>query len=54
MKKSTTVALILIGAGILLGLLSYFLIGGDWTKLNSKGNEYAEKKYESSIFAAKW
>ena len=48
MKKSTTVALILIGAGILLGLLSYFLIGGDWTKLNSKGNEYAEKKYESS------
>ena len=47
MEKITTIALIAIGAGALLCLLSYFLIGGDWTGYNSKGNEHVAKTYES-------
>ena len=48
MGKITKVALILIGIGLLLGLLSVFLVRGDWTGYNSKGNEYVSKKYESN------
>ena len=47
MEKITKIALIAIGAGALLCLLSYFLVGGDWTGYNSKGNEYVSKTYES-------
>ena len=47
MEKITKIALIAIGAGALLCLLSYFLIGGDWTGYNSKGNEHVAKTYES-------
>ena len=47
MRTITKVALILIGVGILLGLLSVILIRGDWTGYNSKGNEYISKTYES-------
>ena len=48
MEKITKIALISIGAGLLLCLLSYILIGGNWTRLNSKGNEYVSKTYESA------
>ncbi|MBO4266153.1 MAG: DUF4097 family beta strand repeat protein [Lachnospiraceae bacterium] len=47
MGKIIKAALILIGVGILLGLLSIYLVHGDWTGFNSKGNEYVSKSYES-------
>ncbi len=47
MEKITKIALIAIGAGALLCLLSYFLVGGNWTGYNSKGNEHVSKTYES-------
>ena len=47
MSKITKTALISIGAGILLCLLAYMLVGGVWTGFNSKGNEYIEESYES-------
>lgn len=47
MSKVTKVALILIGAGILLCGLSIFMIHGVWTRYNSKGNETVAKTYES-------
>ena len=47
MSKITKIALISIGAGALLCILSFLLVGGRWTGYNSKGNEYARKEYES-------
>ncbi len=47
MSKITKIALISIGAGALLCLLAYMLVGGVWSGFNSKGNEYTQKSYES-------
>ena len=47
MSKITKIALILIGAGILLCGLAYLLVGGVWTEFNSKGTDYVAKSYES-------
>lgn len=47
MSKITKIALILIGAGILLCMLAYLLVGGVWTEFNSKGTDYVAKSYES-------
>lgn len=47
MSKITKIALISIGAGVLLCLLAYMLVGGVWTGFNSKGNEYVLESYES-------
>ena len=53
MSKMTTIALISVGAGILLCLLSYVLVGGKWTGYNSRGNEYVQMDYESSTGISK-
>ena len=47
MSKIIKIGLILTGAGVLLCLLSYILVGGKWTGYNSKGNDYVSKSYES-------
>lgn len=47
MSKVTKIALILIGAGILLCGLAIFMVRGVWTEFNSKGNDTVEKTYES-------
>ncbi len=47
MDRLIKIALILVGAGLILCAIAWFLTGGDLTAFNSKGNEYVVKTYES-------
>ena len=47
MNNIIKTALILIGAGALLLLLSFVLVRGQWTGYNSKGNDDVKQTYES-------
>ena len=47
MSKLTKTALIMLGAGAILCVIAYFMVGGDWTGFNSKGGDRVARSYES-------